>query len=157
MTGLYFAISVAGPLIGVVLGSWLTQRQERRRWHHEGTQQQRAERRDVFARYVAAARTWQSNVMQPSIAIATGQDGIPYADAGEAFGQTIRALAEIRLVAAEPQTIQAAMAWERALRELSTTRAAAHPSPVPDPSLRQVTESEHAFILAARRALVQAT
>jgi hypothetical protein len=157
MTGLYLGISTAGPLIGVALGSWLTQWQERRRWHHEGTQQQRAERRDVFARYVAAARTWQSNVLQPNVAIATGQDGVPYADAGEAFGQTVRALVEIRLEAAEQQTAETAAAWEQALRELSTARAATHPRPVPDPSLRRVAEAEHAFILAARGELVQAT
>lgn len=156
MNGIYFAISVAGPLVGLVLGSWLAQLQERRRWRHDSSQQQRAEWRDVFARYVAAARTWQSNVMRPGITVATGQDGIPYADAGSAFGQTVRALAEIRLVAAEQQTIDAAADWEQALRELSVVRAAAHPQPVPGPCLNRVEESERAFLDAARHALDQA-
>jgi hypothetical protein len=157
MTGLYFGISVAGPLIGVILGSWLAQIQERRRWHHQNEKQQRAERRDVFARFVTAARTWQATVMQPSITIATGQDGVSYADAGKAFGQTLRALIEVRLMAAEQHTIRAASDWEQALRELSNARASAYPKPVADSSLRRVEESEHTFIRAARQAITQAT
>jgi hypothetical protein len=93
-------LATLGPLLGVVIGGWLGQRQLSRSWRHEHARQLRTERREVYSRFIAAARTWQSNVLEPDVAVRTGHTGVRYADAGKAYVETIRALAEVRLIAA---------------------------------------------------------
>jgi hypothetical protein len=143
-------VTAVGPLAGVFLGGWLAQRQELQTWHREQQQQLRKERLDVFSRFITAARTWQSNVLEPSASIVTAHTGTAYADGGEAFGQAIRALAEIRLIAGWAETIEAAVKWDQSLRSLSEARATVHPAPAPRQVIDLVISNEYQFMASAK-------
>jgi hypothetical protein len=149
-------LATLGPLLGVVIGGWLGQRQLSRSWRHERARQLRTERREVYSRFIAAVRTWQSNVLEPDMAVRTGHTGVRYADAGKAYVETIRALAEVRLIAGEEQTIAAAEARDRALRELGESRAVSVPGPTPNVAIRETKAREEKFIRLAREDLAGA-
>jgi hypothetical protein len=109
-------ITAVVPLVGVAIGAWLTDLQHKRGSRREQDAQLRAVRRETYGRFMTAARTWQSNVLEPNVMIETSHRGMPYADAGAAYGDTIRCLAELRLVAGSQEAISAAIAWEVADR-----------------------------------------
>lgn len=146
-------VVAGGPLAGVAMGSWLSQLQARRGWRRQDKQQVRSERLEAYIRFITAARTWQSNVLHPDVKTSTSPSGVPFADAGDAFVEAIRALAEIRLVSRHDRVIEAAVAWDHALRSLSEARAAVHPSPALDDELTQVKAAEGRFLVAARHEL----
>lgn len=153
MNAIQTLLAVAGPLLGVLVGGWLTDKQHTRAQRHQLHQQLRTERLAAYTRFITAARMWQSNILEPDVRIVTAHTGSPYADGGDAFGETIRGLIELRLVADRQQTVLAATVWERALRALSEARAASHPAPTPRPPIDQTKEAETAFITAARQEL----
>jgi hypothetical protein len=72
----------------------------------------RAERHEAYLRFVIAARSWQSAVLNPEVEIKgpTIYKGRKYADAGKAYVETIRALTEVRLVGGET-VIEGAWRW----------------------------------------------
>jgi len=154
MDTLTVVLAAVVPLLGVGLGGFLSERGQARAWRREEAARTRAERRDVFARYLASGRTWQATVLAPEPAIrSTGtHSGKPYADGGAAYGESIRALAEIRLVALHPETVETATAWDRTLRALSVARARVAPRPVPA-ELAACERAERDFVDAARREL----
>lgn len=143
-------VTAASPLLGVALGAWMTDLQHRRSARRDQDGQLRAARRTAYAKFIGAARTWQSNVLEPEVVVATSHRGAQYADAGIAYGETIRGLTELRLVAGDEATIQAAIAWEQALRELSWSRAS---DSDPEPAPVAVKAAESDFIDAARQEL----
>jgi hypothetical protein len=143
-------LTIAGPLLGVAMGSWLTGRQHTRNQRHEQYQQLRAERLAAHSRFITAARMWQSNVLDPTVQIITAHTGNLYTDAGDAYRETIRGLTEVRLVAGRQETIVAAIAWEQALRALSEARATSGQAPTPKPPIHRTKAAEDNFIATAR-------
>jgi hypothetical protein len=147
-------LACVGPLVGVVFGGVLSERAHSRAWRREERSRYRAERRQVYGRYVAAVRAWQSTVLSPDATVRSAgtHRGIAYVDGGPAFDEAIRALAEIRLVASGDEVVDAAVAWERAMREVAMARAAS-PEQVPEAVLAACRSAGDGFVAAARKDL----
>jgi hypothetical protein len=145
-------IATGGSLFGVLVGGLLAERASERSWRREQLASNRTERRDVYSRFLVAARLWQSNVLEPGAMVRTDPRGriAPYVDAGAAYGQTIQALAEIRLVALGPAIVNAAAAWDDALRELGRVQAATSESEAIKEALEGCRQAEQNFVRLAR-------
>lgn len=147
------AVNLIGPLVGVLIGGAIALRTQSAAFRREASLRIRAERREAYLRFVAAARSWQAAVLHPSVSVhgPTQVTGRKYADAGPAFAETIRALTEVQLVGGE-HVIAAAWRWDGALRTLSL--AIAEPGPGGPNEMRTAVQecrnSEAAFVASAR-------
>ena len=161
MSTLGVVVGFLGPLCGVALGGFIAFRSQAHAWARETRERRRAEKREACLRFMMAARTWQANVLRPGATVhgPTVYGGHRYADAGDAYGEAIRALVEIRLLGGGDDLVEAARAWEAALRELGKIRARppagdATGAGAVDPALTAAVEEchrrEEAFTAVAR-------
>jgi hypothetical protein len=148
-------LSVAGALVGVMLGSLLNARVQRASWQHQERTTSIRDRRATYAAFVAACREWRATVLGPDVRILRGSSvsRVPHADGGQARTQVVRYRAEIGLIAHTTATVQAAAALMLAVGRLSEARADHEAGQVPEPFIQACRDAEREFNGAARAEL----
>jgi hypothetical protein len=148
-------LSVAGALVGVMLGSLLNARVQRASWEHQENATSIRDRRTTYASFVAACREWRATVLGPDVRIlpASSVSRHPHADGGQARTQVVRYRAEIGLIAHTTATLQAAAALMLAVGQLSEARAVHGAGEVPDAFIEACREAEREFNRVARAEL----
>jgi len=148
-------LSVAGALVGVMLGSLLNARVQRASWEHQENVMSMRDRRAAYAAFVAACREWRATVLGPDVQIlpASSVSRQPHADGGQARVQVVRYRAEIGLIAHTTATVQAAAALMLAVGQLSEARARHEAGQVPDTFVQACRVGEREFNRVARAEL----
>jgi hypothetical protein len=148
-------LSVAGALVGVMLGSVLNARVQRASWQHQENTMSKRERRVTYAAFVAACREWRATVLGPDVPIipASSVSRRPHADGGPARTQVVRYRAEIGLIAHTTATVRAAAALMLAVGRLSEMRAVHEAGRVPEPFIQACRDAEREFNRVARAEL----
>jgi hypothetical protein len=148
-------LSVAGALVGVMLGSVLNARVQRASWQHQESTMSVRERRATYAAFVAACREWRATVLGPDVRIlrASSVSREPHADGGQARTQVVRYRAEIGLIAHTTATVQAAAALMLTVGQLSEARAGHEAGQVPEPFIQACRDAEREFNRVARAEL----
>ncbi|GAA1533320.1 hypothetical protein [Kribbella lupini] len=144
-------LNFLGPLVGVLIGGAIALRTQSSAFAGETSLRIRAEKREAYLRFVAAARSWQATVLNPEVNIRgpAVYGNRKYADAGLAYAESIRALTEVRLVGGQP-AIDEAWRWDNALRTLSDAIANSEDSAGAEKAVEACQDAEAAFIAAAR-------
>ncbi|MER5978569.1 hypothetical protein ABT142_18935 [Streptomyces sp. NPDC001857] len=156
------SITAVVALVGVLLGGWLSLRNQDRQWRRDHARQWRDIRLAAYRDFVVAARAYATYAADPSAGITAvphpriadtfmpvfDAAGRPYAERLDASSTTVR------LVSESPQTIRAAEAVVRAVRQIAAARAAHTGSPqLPVETFVALWSSLQAFLPAARQEL----
>jgi hypothetical protein len=145
-------IGTVGTLLGVVIGAVLTSRQQSATWDRERARIRESERREVYARFLTAAREWRAVSMGAEVRIITGSpiSRSRHADGGQSGARTLALRSEVALVAQSPKTIAESIDLVRTLTRLAEARASHAAGSIPDNIVQACRDAERSFLLAAR-------
>ena len=152
------SVTAVVALSGVLLGGWLSLRNQDRQWRRDHARQWRDIRLAAYQDFVVAARAYAAD---PSAGITAvphprfagtlmpvfDAGGRPYVERLDAASTTVR------LVSESSQTIRAAGAVVRDVRQIAAARAAHTGPQLPDETFVALWSSLQAFLSAARQEL----
>lgn len=151
---------VAGvvALLGVLLGGFLTVRNQDRLWAREHDRQWRDIRLEVYEEFVTAYRAVLAYISSPDAELTAAAhprrpgEEIPYfSEAGRQLRERMDvAITKIRLVARSDETARSAHRVVYALRDLAAARAKHAHDEMPDDLFRTLFAAQQRFLTAAR-------
>ncbi|MFE5675494.1 hypothetical protein ACFQ7B_05055 [Streptomyces erythrochromogenes] len=155
------AITGAVALLGVVVGGWLSIRNQDRSWERDHARQWRDIRLAAYKDFVVAYRQYVAFALEPAANISAvphprlpgelmpyfDQDGRPYKEGLEA------ASTAVRLVSESPDTLNAARDVVRSVRQIAAARATCSETALPPEAFERLWSAQAAFLLATRREL----
>jgi hypothetical protein len=148
-------------LVGVVLGGWLSLRNQDRMWQREHQRQWRDIRLSVCNEFLAANRRYVAYVLDPGASITAvphprepgrlmpffNETGRPYKEALEA------GFTAMRLVTQRPETVRAGVLFVNCAREVAAARATLSEADIPSQAFERLWAAEQDFINAVRAEL----
>ncbi|MEU0228203.1 hypothetical protein ABZ177_28190 [Streptomyces sp. NPDC006284] len=148
-------------LVGVVLGGWLSLRNQDRMWQREHQRQWRDIRLSACNDFLAANRRYVAYVLDPDAVVTAvphprepgrlmpffNETGRPYKEALEA------GFTAMRLVIQRPETVRAGVALVNCAREVAAARATLSEADIPSPAFERLWTAEQDFINAVRTEL----
>jgi hypothetical protein len=147
-----------GPLLGVLLGAWATQRTQSKSWHREDERYLLDARRQAYGAFITAVRSYFAYAQSPSAKISSWSDpenddiAIPLLDeAGVPYRERLDAAhANVRLVARTAITVEHAHQLARAVRKAVASRADFDAGRIPRDLYQAVWAAERQFINTIR-------
>ncbi|WP_449352312.1 hypothetical protein [Streptomyces shaanxiensis] len=155
------SVTAVVALSGVLLGGWLSLRNQDRQWRRDHARQWRDIRLAAYQDFVVAARAYAAYAADPSAGITAvphpriADTLMPVFDAvGRPYVERLDAASTtVRLVSESPQTIRAAGAVVRNVRQIAAARAAHEGPQLPAETFGALWSSLQAFLSAARQEL----
>ncbi|WP_162688818.1 MULTISPECIES: hypothetical protein [unclassified Streptomyces] len=155
------AITGAVALLGVVVGGWLSIRNQDRLWHRDHARQWRDIRLAAYKDFVLAYRQYVAFTLEPTANITAvphpripgelmpyfDQEGRPYKEGLEG------ASTAVRLVSESPDTLNAAADVVRSVRQIAAARATCSEATLPPEVFERLWTAQKAFLLATRKEL----
>ncbi|WP_405931023.1 hypothetical protein [Streptomyces sp. NBC_00827] len=152
------SITAVVALLGVVLGGWLSIRNQDRLWQRDHARQWRDIRLAAYKDFVTAYRQYVAFTLQPSANITAvrfphsperltpffDQVGQPYKERLETAATTVR------LVSESLDTLHAARDVVRSVRQIAASRATHSEEALPAELFQRLWSAQHAFLLAVR-------
>lgn len=155
------ATSAAVALIGVVLGGWLSTRNQDRSWKREHTRQWRDIRLAAYSEFAAAYSQLVAFALEPTAKITTKpHPRIPgtvmplFDDEGRRYKERLDAASlGVYLVSESPDTVEASAAVVQSARQIAGARAEYSESDIPIEVIAAHWAAQDAFMSASRREL----
>ncbi|MFD9302961.1 hypothetical protein ACFWCB_09800 [Streptomyces sp. NPDC060048] len=155
------AITGAVALLGVVVGGWLSIRNQDRLWHRDHARQWRDIRLAAYKDFVLAYRQYVAFALESTANITAvphpripgelmpyfDQEGRPYKEGLEG------ASTAVRLVSESPDTLNAAADVVRSVRQIAAARATCSEAALPPEAFERLWTAQKAFLLATRKEL----
>lgn len=155
------AITVVGTLLGVVLGGWLSIRNQERSWHRDHARQWRDIRLSAYNDFLSAFRHYIAFTLEPTAKIVNNprpelpgepmlvldKDGRPYK---EKLDSTLMAA---RLVSEKTETVQAIDVLVLNARKVAAARAEHLADDIPTEIFNELWAAQRTFVNAARQEL----
>ncbi|MEU5262574.1 hypothetical protein [Amycolatopsis sp. NPDC021455] len=154
-------ITAVVALLGVVLGGWLTLRNQDRSWSREHARQWRDIRLETYNEFLAAYRQYVAFTLEPTAKIAAiphprlPDQMMPFFDeAGRPYKEKFEsALTAVRLVSDLPDTVRTCVYLVRAARQVAAARATLSEADLTSDSFANLWSAEKEFLAAAREEL----
>ncbi|MFE4576814.1 hypothetical protein [Streptomyces chartreusis] len=148
-------------LLGVLLGGWLSLRNQDRLWQRDHARQWRDIRLAAYKDFVVATRAYVTYAAEPSVGVtAVPHPRVPdtlmpvFDTAGRPYVERLDAASTtVRLVSESPQTIRATGAVVGSARQIAAARAAHADPELPVENFVALWSALQAFLTAARQEL----
>jgi hypothetical protein len=148
-------------MLGVLLGGWLTIKNQDRLWRHDHARQWRDIRLAIYRDFLSAYREYIAFTLEPTASISAvphpRKPGalMPYFDAsGRPYKERLEATkTAVRLVSELPDTLNALDALVARARDVAATRATHDVGHTPAEDFQKLWEAERAFLKTARQEL----
>ncbi|WP_431911868.1 hypothetical protein [Micromonospora carbonacea] len=155
------AITAAVALLGVLLGGYLSLRNQDRLWARDHARQWRDIRLSAYREFLAAYRHYLAFALEPTANITAAPhprhpgELMPFFDeAGRPYKERLEGgFATVRLVSELPETVPAAIAVVIAVRQIAAARATIAAVDISSAALEKLTAAELEFFGAIRREL----
>jgi hypothetical protein len=155
------AITALVTLLAVLLGGWLSVRNQDRLWHRDHARQWRDIRLGTYRDFLSAYREYIAFTLDPAAKIIaiphprhTGEMMPFFDEAGRPYKEKLEAtLAAARLVSELPQTMDAIRELVRRARQVAAARAIHDPGETPAEEFEELWAAERVFAGFARREL----
>jgi len=155
------ATTAAVALLGVVLGGWLTARNQDRTWRREHASQWRDIRLSAYSDFVSAYRQFVAFAMEPGAKITAKPNPrnaskiLPFFDEqGRPYKERLEAAAVRVLVVSESSdTMRTSNDVVEGVRRIAAARATHSETDVPDDVFASFFSAQTAFLSAVRRDL----
>jgi hypothetical protein len=152
------AITALVTLLAVLLGGWLTVRNQDRLWRHDHARQWREIRLATYRDFLTAYREYIAFTLEPTAKITAVPhprhpgEMMPFFDqAGRPYKEKFEAtLTAARLVSELPQTMEAITDLVRQARQVAALRAIYEPGETPADDFAELWDAERAFVGCAR-------
>jgi hypothetical protein len=155
------ATTAAVALLGVLLGGWLTGRNQDRSWRREHARQWRDIRLATYSEFVSAYRQYVAFALEPNANITAvphprisdvlmpffDEEGRPYKERLDAASVAVRLVAESR------DTMKACAAVVQNARGIAAARAAHSEADLPSEAFEDLWSAQDDFLNATRREL----
>lgn len=155
------AITAVVALAGVLLGGWLTLRNQDRAWRREHARQWRDIRLATYAEFLTAYREYISFVLDPAAQIVArphpgdssqlmpffDKNGRPYKEKLEAAKTSVRLVSEL------PATVATSRQLVLRARHVATATATHSVGEIPHEDFKQLWDAERKFLDASRQEL----
>lgn len=154
------AITAVVTLLGVMLGGWLSVRNQDRLWHRDHARQWRDIRLSAYNEFLTAYRQYFAFTLEPGARITNivrpeisepqpyfDEHGRPYKEKMDA------ALMAARLVSEMPETLEALNGLAMRVRSIAAARATHAADEIPQERFQRMWEAQQAFLMAARQEL----
>lgn len=154
-------ITAAVALLGVVLGGWLTLRNQDRSWQREHARQWRDIRLAAYNEFLSAYRQYVAFTLEPTAKIAavphpraTGEMMPFFDEAGRPYKERLEsAFTAVRLVSELPDTVRTCIGVVTGARQIAAARATLSEADLPSEPFKALWSAEQEFLTAARREL----
>jgi hypothetical protein len=148
-------------LLGVLLGGWLTGRNQDRGWKREHARQWRDIRLATYSEFVSAYRQYVTFALEPNAKITAvphprmAEVLMPFFDEeGRSYKERLEAASvAVRLVSKSPDTIKACAAVVENAREIAAARAAHSEANLHAEAFQNLWTAQDDFLDATRREL----
>jgi hypothetical protein len=155
------AVTAAVTLLGVLLGGWLSVRNQERLWNRDHARQWRDIRLAAYSDFLAAYREYFAFALEPAARIASltridfPDEPLPYFDElGRPYKEKLdSALMVVRLVSEMGETTDALHELVAGVRGIAAARATSAADEIPQGKFDLLWEAQKRFIIAARREL----
>lgn len=154
------AITAVVTLLGVLLGGWLSVRNQDRLWHRDHTRQWRDIRLSAYNDFLSAYRQYFAFTLEPEAKITNVvrpelSEPLPYFDEhGRPYKENMdAALMAARLVSEMPETLDALNSLATRVRSIAAARATHAADDIPQERFQQLWKAQQAFLTAARQEL----
>ncbi|MEV5833527.1 hypothetical protein [Nocardia sp. NPDC052112] len=145
-------------LLGVVLGGWLTIRNQERQWHRDHEREWRDIRLSTYNEFASAYRQYVAFAVEPSALIsavphpqAPGELMPFFDEAGRPYKEKLESTwIALRIVCQSEQTVGTGLQILTAARQVAAARANHGASDIPAELFQQLWAAQDAFIAAAR-------
>lgn len=152
------AITAAVALLGVLLGSRLSFRNQDRLWWRDHDRQWRDIRLSTYNEFLSAFRQYVAFTLEPSANITSvphprvpGEQMPFFDETGRSYKEKLEAtFAAVRLVSELPQTVNACVGVVTGARQIAAARAVHSEKDLPSQPFQQLWSAEQAFMVAAR-------
>ncbi|MFJ9656159.1 hypothetical protein [Streptomyces microflavus] len=147
-----------GSLIGVLLGGWLTVRNNDRMAQRENVRQWRDIRLLACNQFLTAHRKYVSFILEPTAVITaiphprdTAQLMPFFDESGRPYKEELEStFTAMRLVAENPETVRAGVQLVRGARRLAAARASLPESDLPSDDFQELWNAEQKFLNSMR-------
>lgn len=154
-------ITAVVALVGVMLGGWLTLRNQDRSWNREHARQWRDIRLATYNEFLSAYRQYVAFTLEPTANIAAiphprlPDQMMPFFDeTGRPYKEKLEsAFTAVRLVSDLPDTVRTCVFLVRAARQIAAARATLSESDLPSEPFEKLWSAEKEFLAAAREEL----
>jgi hypothetical protein len=155
------SITAVVALLGVVLGGWLSIRNQDRLWQRDHARQWRDIRLAACKDFVAAYREYMAYTLEPTANItAVPHPRIPgslmpfFDETGRPYKERLEATSmAVRLVSESAETVSATGDVVRSVRQIAAARATHSAAALPPEDFEKLWSVQHAFFTAVRREL----
>lgn len=151
------AITAVVTLLGVLVGGWLSVRNQDRLWHRDHARQWRDIRLAAYNDFLSAYRQYFAFTLEPEAKITTVvrpevSEPLPYFDEnGRPYKEKMdAALMAARLVSERPETLAALNGLATGARGIAAARATQAADSIPQDRFQRLWEAQQAFLTAAR-------
>ncbi|WP_156161959.1 hypothetical protein [Nocardia vulneris] len=153
------AMSALAVLCGVVLGGWLSTRNQDRQWRRDHQREWRDIRLSAYHDFVAAYRQYVAFALEPSARISAvphpwiAHELVPYFDeVGRPYKERLEsAWTGARLVFDSVETADAGLRVLTSARQVAAARANHGSEEIPPALFRELWRSQDTFVAAARK------
>lgn len=154
------AITATVTLLGVLLGGWLSVRNQDRLWRRDHARQWRDIRLSAYNDFLSAYRQYFAFTLEPAAKITEVvrpelSEPLPYFDErGRPYKENMDGtLMAARLVSELPATLDALDNLATRVRRIAVARATHAAEDIPQERFHQLWEAQQAFMTAARQEL----
>ncbi|MFL1897501.1 hypothetical protein ACJWDR_00210 [Streptomyces tauricus] len=154
------SITAGVALVGVLLGGWLSIRNQERLWQRDHARQWRDIRLSTYRDFVAAYRQYVAFALEPTANISAVPherqgDSTPFFDhSGRPYKEQLDGAATaVRLVSESLDTLHAAREVVRAARQIAAARATHSETAIPRDVFQRLWTAQHSFLLTVRKEL----
>jgi hypothetical protein len=155
------AITAVVALLGVVIGGWLTVRNQERSWQREHARQWRDIRLAAYDDFLAACRQYIAFTLEPTakiIAVPHPREPggmMPFFDeVGRPYKEKLEStFTAVRLVSELPDTVRTCVGVVNAARQIAAARATFSEAELPSEPFKTLWSAEQQFLIAARQEL----
>lgn len=152
------AISALAVLLGVVLGGWLTIRNQERQWHRDHQREWRDIRLSTYNEFASAYRQYVAFALEPTALISAvphpqaPDELMPFFDeSGRPYKERLEsAWVALRIVCRSEQTVATGLQILTAARQVAAARANHGASEIPPKLFQQLWTAQDEFIAATR-------
>ncbi|MFC0104921.1 hypothetical protein [Kibdelosporangium aridum] len=151
-------ITAVVALLGVVIGGWLTVRNQERSWQREHSRQWRDIRLAAYNEFLAACRQYIAFTLEPTAKITAvphprepGQMMPFFDEAGRPYKEKLEsAFTAVRLVSELPDTVRTVVTVVNRARQIAAARATHSEADLPSEPFKVLWSAEQEFLIAAR-------
>jgi len=161
MTLLNSAITATVALLGVLLGGYLSVRNQDRLWVRDHASQWRDIRLSAYKDFLTSYRQYVAFTLEPTANITAVPhprkqgEVMPFFDEiGRAYKERLEAgFTAVRLVSELPETVSTVIGVVTAARQIAAARAAVSEADLPSEAFHKLWTAEQEFLVAVRREL----